>query len=254
MKVPFMSGKPTPAETENIEATMAALEDFTLEEIEGVEVDESSDDALEASEEIEEIVEETAIADEETLRDLSADIDAMEAAIESAVESDSAPISLDAEGVAPKAAKVKKERKASEPRAARDLSAIGDENFVLLKGDVADRAAVMALMPTQKKIAEKFENVFLAVAGGKLSTYSKELFRALTEGPKTATELRNWLAARLVSSGTTKGNAYNPGTVASQVGQITHLFPLLKIANKGADGKLSINPDSAIAEKFSKLI
>jgi hypothetical protein len=139
------------------------------------------------------------------------------------------------------------------PRAPRDLSSLSDEHFVL-EGDpatldaatlTANRAAVMATVPTQVKVAEKFENVLTSIAAGKKpSTYVVDAF-AILDAKKAVTSMD--LVAAF------KADGYNEGTARSQVGQIMNLFATLKIANR-SNSNLTLNPASRLAERLRNII
>src|SRR6476659_5507844 len=70
---------------------------------------------------------------------------------------------------APKKAKEPKEKKAKEPKAPkieRDLANLDDAVFQRNIGEKADKAGMLAMRPKQKKIAEKFDNLFQSFAAG----------------------------------------------------------------------------------------
>jgi hypothetical protein len=147
----------------------------------------------------------------------------------------------------------KKERKAKAagtPRVERDLSKLPADAFVLTTDIPADleanKVAVMGTRPNQKKIAEKFENVLLAVAANrKPSTYVMDCFAILqAKGEVTSGDL----VAAL------KADGYSDGTARSQVGQIMALFPVLKIAERTTRSSLKLNPDSMIAGALKDML
>lgn len=124
------------------------------------------------------------------------------------------------------------------PRAARDISSVPDELFKLRLDDAADRDLVMGLMPKQKKIAEKFENLFIGLhTGGRISTFTIDAYKLLkSKGVMTSSDL---VAAY-------KADGYDDGTARAQCGQIMNLFNALEIAKRDGS-KLEFNNNSAIA-------
>jgi hypothetical protein len=130
-------------------------------------------------------------------------------------------------------------------RTPRDLATV-DAKFFVLEGDVAsmdqatldaNKAAVLSTIPSQKKIAEKFENLFASLSVGKQpSVYVVQAFKLL-DAKKSVT------SADIVAA--FKG-AYAQGTAMSQSGQIMNLFATVKIATRTKNA-LVLNEDSAIA-------
>jgi hypothetical protein len=137
-------------------------------------------------------------------------------------------------------------------RTSRDLNAVPAEMFVL-EGDVAAmsdedkdaaKVATLALMPTQKKIAEKFDNLFCALAAGKQpSVYVVQAFKLLDE--KKAISSKDVVASF-------KGR-YSQGTAMSQAGQIMNLFATVKIATR-AKSDLTLNENSVMAQRLRDVI
>jgi len=157
---------------------------------------------------------------------------------------------IEAPAASEKAAKTKKEAK---PRLVRDISALPDEVFVLslsARPDdlAANKAHVIAGRPTQKKIAEKFDNLLVSLnQGAQPSIYTRDCFAALwTRKTVTSGDLVGVIAGSSKSSGDNK----TLGTARSQSGQIMNLFATLEIANR-AGSTLTLNPDSAIAHRLS---
>lgn len=150
-----------------------------------------------------------------------------------------------------KPAKAPREKKASSgvTRTRGSIADLPGESFVLVMDDAARngdevKAEVLALRPSAKKIAEKFENLFLALNAGKLpSVYTVEVFKALRASALTSGEIVKAL----------EGAGYSLGTSRSQAQQVIQLFSALKVTNK-VEGKTVINPDSVIAVAIGSLI
>jgi hypothetical protein len=104
--------------------------------------------------------------------------------------------------------------------------------------------AVLGLRPTAKKIAEKFDNLFLSIsAGRKPSTYVMDCFAAIdAAGSMSGPDLVKALQA----------HDYTIGTARSQSQQVMSLFTTLKVCTK-SEGKLTINGDSVIAAALRTL-
>jgi hypothetical protein len=258
----------TTAQQTNIQAIEDMLDDLELDSLEaGADADlveqdvvELEDGSADGDTVIEgEIIEPANVSDEEL--EASVDIEELDIELErnetySAQESETE--TTDDAGKAIKAAKDSSEKPAKTasaasrapagPRTPRDLSALEAQHFVL-EGDAAtmsagdldkNKAAVLASMPTQKKIAEKFENLLIAIAVNKQpSVYVKQAFKLLEE-KKTIT------SADIV--GMFKGS-YSQGTAQSQAGQIMTLFSTVKIADR-AKNTLTLNDNSVVAAKL----
>jgi hypothetical protein len=156
---------------------------------------------------------------------------------------------------APKAdstVKTVKAPRASTPRQPRDVSAIAAEVFVL-EGDASqmsadelesNKKAVIDAAPTQKKIAEKYENLFMSLSVGKQpSTYVVQAFKFLDQ-KKTLSSTD--IVAMLKGS-------YKQGTAQSQAGQIMKLFEATKIATR-TKNSLELNDNSVIAGKLRDIL
>jgi hypothetical protein len=148
----------------------------------------------------------------------------------------------------PEAPAAEKTRKAGAPRTPRDLNAIDAKHFELTIGSTVDpeanKAAVIALLPKQKKIAEKFENLFQSIAAGKKpSVYAMVCFEALE---KAGTVTQADLVAALRAASKRSGASYSEGTARSQAGQIMNLFDTVKIATRTKQ-TLERNPNSQVA-------
>ncbi|MFA9261854.1 MAG: hypothetical protein ACEQSB_00640 [Undibacterium sp.] len=158
---------------------------------------------------------------------------------------------------AAKAVKTKKEKTvkttgaAPSPRVERDLASISAEFFVLDKNDTdvdsfeAIKTSTLGAMPTQKKVAEKFENLFSRISvGSKPSSYVCDIFPLLTsKGMITSADI----VAAFIARG------LGMGTAQSQSGQIMSLFPAVGLATR-ANNVLTRNPDSKIAERLSVIL
>jgi hypothetical protein len=139
----------------------------------------------------------------------------------------------------------------------RDLGTMNPDLFRLEHGIATlpspeERDDVIRMRPTQKKIAEKFDNVFVALNAGKLpSVYTIACYSALkAKGTVTSSDLVAALQATQRADGS---KTYDIGTARSQAGQMMALFDVLKIA-KREKNSLTINPDSKLAERFDALL
>jgi hypothetical protein len=135
----------------------------------------------------------------------------------------------------------------------RDMSAVSPEIF-WLSGDhmsaseddvKANRDAVQASIPSQVKVADKFQNMFLSMASGALpSRYTVTAFKALNVGGSVT-------SADICAA--FKSEGLGEGTARSQSGQIMVLFPALGIADR--DGKsLKLKPSSNVAKYLTAKI
>jgi len=260
-----------------MESIDMALADLDLENDEVVEELDAALEDLEAIAEEEAVVEEPevveeqeveAAAEESTLTaaaiddDLLADLDLELARTEAYNAQESAPIASEEEQEAIKAKGAARAKKASSgsstpraatPRTPRDINAVPAEVFVL-NGDVAAmddaakdaaKAATMALLPKQVKVAEKFENLLMSLAAGKLpSRYTVVAYKALA-ARKTLT------SADLV--GAYKAEGLKEGTARSQSGQMMNLFSTLQIADRSGQ-TLTLREDSNLAARLNALL
>jgi hypothetical protein len=221
----------------NAGVTEAAAESGGIEELlADLDMSDAGDDTAEVIESLE--------ADESVIVER---LEAREAAYEDQVVTTADVPSADA--VTAEKPAEKKTRKASttpkEPKAPRDLNSIAPEFFVIADGVTdldANKAHVIGLMPKQKKIAEKFENVFRSVSAGKApSEFVKITFGALkAAGTATQTDL----VAAL------KAADYSEGTARSQAGQIMALFNIIGVA-KRENQTLTFNPDAPMTKRLS---
>ena len=230
-----------PSEIENLDAILA---DFDLD----VDVIEAEEEIVIEPEEVIEPIEATSVVDEEDLADL--DIALTRDALYE--EQDSQPTGAVALP-APAPAKQPKQKGAPRaPRQARDISSVGDEFFVLL-GDPADFSAqelanakttTIASKPTQVKVAEKFDNLFISIASGRQpSTYVMTAFDFIDKN-------KTMSSADLV--GAYKASGLKEGTARSQTGQIMNLFSVLGIANRSGQ-TLTLNDNSTVAKRLRDL-
>lgn len=161
---------------------------------------------------------------------------------------------------APEAAeKVAKERKTRVAKT-RDLSALAPSTFVLTNDPDFDRTEtdldliktnVLARRPAQKKIADKFDNLFQSIAAGsKPSVYVMACFAVLA-AKKTITQSDLVVALKATSS--KKGAGYSEGTARSQAGQIMVLFDLVGIATR-VKQSLTLNPMSRVANVLKTMM
>lgn len=170
------------------------------------------------------------------------------ASMTSTIEGDATAVT---EPTEKKVSKAKTPKTPKQPKIERDLSAIADEFFQLDVNGTADKAAVIALRPTQKKIAEKFDNLFAALAAGRApSVYTMACFKVLHEkGEATSSDL----VATLKATASRAGGAYSDGTARSQAGQLMNLFGAVGVAVRN-NNKLTFNKDSKIAERLLALV
>lgn len=203
---------------------------------------------------------------EEVIGDEDLSIDELEMTIERAegyskqdsgeqIASSASEAVATAKANAPKAGSTPKAAKAprvSTPRQPRDVSAI-DASFFVLEGDAAsmtadelerNKQAVIDAAPSQKKIAEKYENLFMSLSVGKQpSTYVVQAFKFL-EQKKTLSSTD--IVAMLKGS-------YKQGTAQSQAGQIMKLFEVTKIATR-TKNSLELNDNSVVATKLREIL
>lgn len=262
--------------TEDIDAdTKAAfelLEDLTMEEIQatatGKDIDFADLDALidmhDSGEVVEEVIEKTVedhstpggeiielTDDEEAI--LTAEIAKQEVYENTAADEsgDIATLEPAAPSPTPSTPRVPKVSRATKTSGARvrSLDDVAAEHFVLsndFAGDLdANKKLVISARPSQIKVADKFDNVFLSLANKTLpSAFVTLQFKFLAE-KETATTKE--LVALLQAAG------YKEGTARAQVGQITTLFPILGIATRSGS-TLHLRENSQIAETLADLI
>jgi len=246
------------AAMESIENMLGELEVDVVEDIEVIEELEAAAPELDELEELVEV---------EPVTEMSADTEReLEAALDRAEVYESVEPSEMIEAPADGGATMKKEKKAKTPKApktagapaaVRDLSSLVAIEFLLSEselGDEANKIEVIAKRPTQKKIAEKFDNLFLSLAAGKRpSVYTMDCFKALdATGEATSTSLVNVILGSTSGSGASKGSNKNLGTARSQAGQMMNLFAAVGIANRVGQ-TLSLRPDSVIAKRLRAL-
>lgn len=155
---------------------------------------------------------------------------------------------------------VRKSKKADGEATVRvrmDVKDLKPECFVLDMADAdadldANKLAVLAKRPAQKKVAEKFDNLLISAAAGKApSKFTMDCYRALkAKEAITSAELVAVLTSSEKKSG---GATYNIGTARSQAGQIMSLFPALKIATREGN-KITLNKGSTLAGVMDSLL
>lgn len=181
--------------------------------------------------------------DEELDEDLLADLEATVARAEvyAAQEAtiDPTPVPTTAPS---KPARQKKAVVASTPRLPRkSLGDLDESVFEIVIGAPVNKAAVIAARPSQVKVAEKFDNLFLALAAGKEpSSYVTTALKVLTKtGTMTSADL---IAAY-------KADDLSDGTARSQTGQIMELFNVVGIALRSGQS-LTLRQDSSVAKRL----
>jgi hypothetical protein len=133
-------------------------------------------------------------------------------------------------------------------RIPRDLMTLESKFFILddrFSGDIeANKNAVISMKPLQKKIAEKFDNIFVSIAMDRApSTFIVDCFQVLYR-EKTVT------SSQLVAA--LRSGDYSEGTARSQVGQIMMLFALVGIATR-SNQTLQFNEHSVIADRLKTI-
>ena len=149
--------------------------------------------------------------------------------------------------VTEKPARKPREKKAATEKAPKDLASLAPEVFVIADGVTdleANKTSVIGMMPTQKKIAEKFENLFRSISVSKApSVFITTCFDVLSKaGTATSTE---FVAAL-------KAADYGEGTARSQAGQIMALFALVGVATREGQ-KLTFHADAPISKKLAAI-
>lgn len=224
-----------------------------METVESLLADLDLEEIVQESAPVEETVEEETVSEEEAAA-LDTQIAKSEAYEGQAGDGGTIELGEPAKtGKKAKAAKAPKEPKAPKaPAAPRDLSSLPDSAFVLTVTPpadlVANRADVMAKRPTQKKIADKFDNLLLSVAAGKApSEYTMHCFKALLA---KGTVTQGDLVSMLTSTNSNKGSGYTIGTARSQAGQFMVLANALGIATRTGN-TLVMNQDSSLAQALA---
>ncbi|TDW20485.1 hypothetical protein EV128_125115 [Rhizobium azibense] len=224
------------------------LDDLELDGLDGEEVTDAVEEVVEASA----IVEDSAEVTEEDLENVN--IDDLEMSLDreegyASQESELSVAEKPANAVAEAKSKPAKAAKTpSAPRTPRDMASLDAKVFVL-EGDAStmseddlndNKVAVMATVPSQKKIAEKFENLFAALHAGKQpSVYVTQAFKLLDEKKTiTGTDVTTMFKA-----------SYKQGTAQSQSGQIMTLFEAAKIATR-TKNTLVLNENSTVAQRL----
>lgn len=229
----------TNVEAPEMETVESLLADLDLEEI------------VQEAAPVEETVEDDTVSEDEAAA-LDTQIAKSEAYEEQAASTGTVDLTEPAKPAKEKKARAPKAPKA--PAAPRDLSSLPDGAFVLTVAPpadlVANRADVMSKRPTQKKIADKFDNLLLSVAAGKApSEYTVHCFKALAaKGTVTQGEL----VSALTATNSNRGSGYTIGTARSQAGQFMVLADALGIATR-TKNTLVLNTDSSLAAALAAL-
>lgn len=208
-----------------------------------------------AGEIVEETVAETELPEEELEATVGA-LDAKEAAYAGQEASGDMTTEAPAASAPAKAASAKTPKAPKESKPRVSLETLDADNFALVVDDAERdanelKAEVLATKPKAVKIAEKFENLLIAVAQGKApSVYTMLCFEALVEkGVVTSADF----VAKITGTAKGDGTTYGLGTARSQSQQLMALFPTLKIAIK--DGaKLRLNEDSLLAIRLKEIM
>lgn len=185
----------------------------------------------------------------EIAEDVLADIESAAARQEAYnKQADTAPIAP-AAPAAPAAKKARTPRAPKAPAAPKTprvaIGSLPDETFEIVIGAPADKAAVLAKTPAQVKVAEKFENLFLALHAG------KEPSRYVVSAFKLLKSRQTVNSAEIINAYKVDGLA--DGTARSQTGQIMALFDTVGIALRASQA-LTLRSDSAVAAKLSKIL
>lgn len=147
-------------------------------------------------------------------------------------------------------------KKARTPRVAgskpavrtRDLSLIDESVFKLRTGDTdlaARKTQMMAAVPKQVKIAEKFNQLWGALEAGKVPS------RYVVDGYKLLRAQKVVTSTDIVGMFKTMG--LEEGTARSQTGQLMVLFDTVEIAVRSGQ-TLTLNADSAVAERLDAIL
>lgn len=245
-----MNGRATVSPPEKNAAAESAAIDSLLGELDLEDVGVEAAPEVEEDEVIEEVTEEDLEAVEaSSVR--SAAYQMQDAEQSEAVELDPAEAATKPADPAPVRAVRTSASKSKGKPVVRDLSALPAETFVLLTDldpglDMeAYKDGVICSRPSTKKVAEKFDNLFVSLARGvEPSHYVMRCFEKLVA---TGTASLPDLVTHL---NTTCG--YTIGTARAQAGQIVALFPLVGIATRSGN-TLTLNATSAVAEKLKNM-
>jgi len=254
------TGASSPADIEAVEALLGELEIGDAETLNAIEeIVEPENDA-----EDEGVPEELTAAADPVPEVLNADdaaaLDADLARAESYEETPASSVTTDAPAAAAleKPVASTKAARATKPAATPRVGVnnLKPEAFVLTTDVPADletnKTAVLATRPTQKKIADKFDNLLVSIAGNRRpSTYTMDCFEILAaKRSVTSGDLVKGLMAMNRRDGT---KTYSEGTARSQAGQIMVLFDVLKIAKREKQG-LAINDESTLVLALTDLL
>ena len=245
-------------QTQQVSHDMTDLESLlrSLSAAEAVESDPVVD-AILAEKELEdaELMADDAALTEELDECLLADLEAATARAEvyEAQEATTDPTAVAPTATPAAAPKTKRAPKAagatSTPRTPRKALTDLDEGvFQRALGDTVDatsKSVTISLRPAQVKVAEKFDNLFLAIANSKLpSSY-------VVTAVKTLQQTGTMTSADLV--GAYKAAGLKEGTARSQTGQIMELFNVVGIANRSGQS-LTVRQDSTVLVRLNTII
>lgn len=238
---------------DDILAMLASIEDAEQEEV-AAEAKKTDEDAIDLSDLVLSAPPKPVVKDDEVTEDDLEELTetlARQAAYQ-AQEATTAPVALVTPTADDKASKPARQKAAKSPKAAgaaktprKSLADLNEAVFEIIVGAPADKAAVLAKRPLQVKIAEKFDNLFLALDAGKEpSSYVVTAMKVLTKtGTMTSADL---IAAY-------RGEGLKDGTARSQTGQIMELFNVVGIALR-AGQMLTLRADSSIAARLMAII
>lgn len=146
---------------------------------------------------------------------------------------------------APRAPKAAKTSTGTTRTPRKSLADIADAVFEIVKGAPIDKAAVLAKRPIQVKIAEKFDNLFIALDAG------KEPSSYIVSAMKLLNAQKTIKSSDLIGAYHLEG--LGDGTARSQTGQIMELFNVVGIAARSGQ-MLTLREDSSIAERLTAII
>lgn len=153
-----------------------------------------------------------------------------------------------------RAAAKTKVKRASTPRASRDLTALPDAVFQRYATSTAadDKTETLTNKPKQIKVVEKLDNLFFSLhAGTTPQRYTADAFRFLCDrGTITTGDLVKFYMT--LSSSNKNNDTVAESTARSQTGQMFSLFPHLGIAKNTAKSTITVDKDSLITQKLAK--
>lgn len=202
---------------------------------------------------------EIAVPDEKTVtaqdaldEDLLADLEMATAKAEVYANQTSEAEVVTAAPVAAAATKPSKSRAAKAPSTPRTprvkLEDLPDDTFQLYTSETpgpANKQVTLNARPTQVKVAEKFDNLFLSLHSAKAPS------RYVVTGYKLLKANSTMTSADLIAAFLAEG--LKDGTARSQTGQVLALFAAVGIANRSGQS-LTVRSDSVIAAKLDAII